>query len=164
MTNPPIRRHFVSDRVPWTARRQSGPSGIQFVNAFGEERVLPLEHSELPTDDQMASASERQLEAWLEHARREPQPNTALTAVERALLRRIAEMGGRCTFRPDGPGALAYRIFEEGIVSVLFALRSKQLVTIEAERIWATSEPGQVRFSAVTVQLTDFGQERSRSR
>jgi hypothetical protein len=156
MTDPPTRRRFVSERVSWTARRQSRPSGIRFVSAFGEERVLPLEPAELPTEEQLVAASERQLEDWLVQSRRKL--GAELTAAERALLRRITEVGGRYTFRPDGQGTLAYRVFNEGIVSVLLSLQAKHLVTIQAEGTESVSQRGApARFTAITAELTDAG-------
>jgi hypothetical protein len=64
-----VRRHFMCDHVGWTARRNSHSSGIQFLSAFGEERLLPIDRSALPTDVQMASASEAQLQDWLRRSR-----------------------------------------------------------------------------------------------
>ena len=158
MTETPVRRHFVSQRVAWTARRISLPSGIRFVSAFGEARVLPLERSELPTDEQMAAASERQLEDWLVHSRRSFTPK--LTAVERALLERLAEVGGRYTFRPDGSSTLAYRIFDDGIPATLLSLQAKWLVTIDVRGTQNVTQPdATTRYTAVTAQITALGLE-----
>lgn len=71
MAEVPVQRHFVFERVRWTACRQSKPPGIRFLSAFGEERVLRLDRSALPTDAQLASAPEKELQDWLGRSQRE---------------------------------------------------------------------------------------------
>ena len=82
----------------------------------------------------------------------------ALSAAERELLERIAEVGGRYTFQPDGSSIIAHRIFAEGLLSVLLALEEKQLITLtppgtEVVRV----SLGRGRFVPMTAELTDAG-------
>jgi hypothetical protein len=83
-----------------------------------------------------------------------------LTRPERALLQRLAQVGGRYTFKPDGESVIALRAFEEGIVAVLLSLYEKQLVHIASGGTAVASVPGQpVRFTEITAELTDAGRE-----
>lgn len=83
-----------------------------------------------------------------------------LTDAERALLRRLAAVGGRHTFRPDGENLLAFRAFEEGIVASLLSLQRKHLVHIDPAATDLVAVPGQPdRFSRITAELTDLGRE-----
>jgi hypothetical protein len=86
-----------------------------------------------------------------------------LTPGERSLLRRLAAVGGRYTFRPDGESTLALRVFDEGTVTALLTLDIKRLVRVvmlESELWCRQGEP--VRFASVTVQLTNAGWEEAR--
>ena len=86
-----------------------------------------------------------------------------LTRAERALLQRLAEVGGRYTFRPDSENALARRAFEEGILTTLVSLQEKQLVRLDTGAIQVIQEPGRpVRFASVTAELTEAGRARRR--
>jgi hypothetical protein len=85
---------------------------------------------------------------------------TQLSPVERDLLRRLAEVGGRYTFRPDGSSIIAQRVFAEGILSVLLSLEDKLLVRLDprgTEIVAGSLETN--RFVAVTAELTDSGRE-----
>jgi hypothetical protein len=76
---------------------------------------------------------------------------------ELSLLRRLAQVGGRYTFRPDGEDQLAQRAFEEGIIADVRSLHAKGLVHLDS----AASEYGMRgqlhRLIALTVELTDAG-------
>jgi len=86
-----------------------------------------------------------------------------LTRAERALLQRLAEVGGRYTFRPDGENALVLRVFEEGVLATLVSLHEKQLVRFDTGAIEVIQEPGRpVRFASVTAELTEAGRARLR--
>jgi hypothetical protein len=86
-----------------------------------------------------------------------------LTRAERALLQRLAEAGGRYTFRPDGENALALRAFEVGILATLVSLQEKQLVRLDTGAIEVIQEPARpVRFASVTAELTEAGRARLR--
>lgn len=86
-----------------------------------------------------------------------------MTSAERSLVRRLAEVGGRYTFRPDGESTLALRVFDDRIVTSLLTLDVKQLVHVvmlESELWCRQGEP--VRFASITVQLTNAGWEEAR--
>ncbi len=68
MTYVPVQRHFTCERIAWTARRQVRPPAIRFRSAFGEVRWLRLD--EVLTEEQLASASEKQLHDWLRRSQR----------------------------------------------------------------------------------------------
>ena len=72
MGEAPVQRYFLSERVAWTARRSSKPPSIRFLSGFGEQRILRLEGAALPSEEQLASASQQQLEDWLARSQREP--------------------------------------------------------------------------------------------
>ena len=72
MADYPVQRHFIHERIAWTAQRQSSPSAILFRSAFDEVRLLRLDGTALPTEEQLASASEMQLQDWLARSQREP--------------------------------------------------------------------------------------------
>lgn len=83
-----------------------------------------------------------------------------VTDAERALLGRLAEVGGRYTFKPDGENVLAWSVFEEAIVAVLRALHGKRLVRIDSDASELIRVAGQrVRFASLTAELTDAGRE-----
>jgi hypothetical protein len=83
-----------------------------------------------------------------------------LTAAERSLLRRLADVGGRYTFKPDGEPLIAYRAFVEGIVAVLLSLQQKQLVRIEEVETHMTTLPDHPRrIAAIIAELTSAGRE-----
>jgi hypothetical protein len=67
---------------------------------------------------------------------------TGLSRPERELLRRLADVGGKYTFRPDGETAIARRAFEQGIVATLFSLQEKQLLTIDMHESTGVTLPG----------------------
>ena len=71
MADYSVQRHFIYERVAWTAQRQSSPSAIRFRSAFDEVRLLRLDGPALPTEAQVASASEMQLQDWLAQSQRE---------------------------------------------------------------------------------------------
>jgi hypothetical protein len=82
----------------------------------------------------------------------------ALSGAEREILGRIAEVGGRYTFQPDGSSIIAHRIFAEGMLSVLLALEEKRLISLTppgAELVRVAL--GLRRFVPTTAQLTDAG-------
>lgn len=86
-----------------------------------------------------------------------------LTPAERSLLQRLAEVGGRYTFRPDGEDTLALRVFDEGIVTTSLTLDVKHLVRVvmRESELWSRlGEP--VRFASIVVQLTAAGWEEAR--
>ena len=86
-----------------------------------------------------------------------------LTSAERSLLRRLAEVGGRYTFRPDGESMLALRVFDQGIVTALLTLDVKHLVRILMQDSELWSRPGEpVRFASIAVQHTDTGWQAAR--
>jgi hypothetical protein len=58
-------------------------------------------------------------------------PEESVGPAEMALLRRLAQVGGRYTFRPEGEGRVAQRAFEEGIVADVRRLYGKGLVRID---------------------------------
>jgi hypothetical protein len=68
VTYVPVQRHFTCERIGWTARRQVRPPAIRFRSAFGEVRLLRLEDA--LTEEQLASASEKQLHDWLRRSQR----------------------------------------------------------------------------------------------
>jgi hypothetical protein len=81
-----------------------------------------------------------------------------LSRAERELLRRLSEVGGKYTFRPDGETAIARRAFENGIVATLLSLQEKQLVAIdmhESTRVTLPGQPG--HFTSMVVELTPAG-------
>jgi hypothetical protein len=81
-----------------------------------------------------------------------------LSRAERELLRRLAEIGGKYTFRPDGETAISRRAFEQGIVATLLSLQEKRLVAIdmhESTRVTLPGQPG--HFTSIVVELTDAG-------
>jgi hypothetical protein len=81
-----------------------------------------------------------------------------LTPAERSLLQRLAEVGGRYRFRPDGEGTLARRVFDDGIVTTLLTLDVKHFVRILLEESELWCRPGEpARFASITVQLTAAG-------
>lgn len=83
-----------------------------------------------------------------------------LSSAERSLLRRLAEVGDRYTFKPDGEPLIAYKAFVEGIVSVLLSLQEKRLVRIEEVKTHMTTFPDHPRrIAAITVELTRAGLE-----
>jgi hypothetical protein len=83
-----------------------------------------------------------------------------LSAAERSLLRRLADVGGRHTFKPDGEPLIKYRVFVEGIVSVLLALQQKELVRIDEVETHMTAQPEHPRrIAGITVELTAAGRE-----
>ncbi len=82
------------------------------------------------------------------------------TRAERDLLRRLGEVGGRYTFRPDGESLLAFRIFEEGIAAVLLSLEIKRLVRFDSSASELMRVPGHgLRFASLTAELTEAGRE-----
>jgi hypothetical protein len=77
---------------------------------------------------------------------------------ELALLRRLAQVGGRYTFRPDGENLRSYRAFEQEIVSVLLGLHGKQLVQIDPQGTEVVALPGQPgRFAKITAEIMEAG-------
>lgn len=72
MADYQVQRHFVYERIAWTAQRQASPSAIVLRSAFDEVRLLRLDGPALPTEEQLASASELQLHDWLARSQREP--------------------------------------------------------------------------------------------
>jgi hypothetical protein len=85
---------------------------------------------------------------------------TGLSRPERELLRRLADVGGKYTFRPDGETAIARRAFEQGIVATLFSLQEKQLLTIDMHESTGVTLPGEPgHFTSIVVELTDAGRK-----
>ena len=76
---------------------------------------------------------------------------------EIALLRRIAQVGGCHTFRPDGEGRLAQRAFEEGIVADVRRLYEKGLVRIDLAASEFSAGNQGTELGALTVELTPAG-------
>jgi hypothetical protein len=88
----------------------------------------------------------------------EMQPD--LTAAELGILRRLARVGGRQTFRPDGASTIAYRLFDEGILSVLLSLEEKGLVRLDPRGTEVAVKPGEPgRFTAITAEITEAGRK-----
>ncbi len=85
-------------------------------------------------------------------------PAVELGDAERALLRRLAEIGGRYRFQPDGESLLALKAFEEGILTVLLSLQDKQLIRVDrdaSELIWLPGDRS--RIATLTAELTNAG-------
>src|SRR5688572_24401751 len=81
-----------------------------------------------------------------------------LTDAERALLRRLAEIGGRYRFQPDGDSLLALRAFEEGVLAVLLSLQDNQLIRVDRDASELIMLPGdRGRVASVTAELTNAG-------
>jgi hypothetical protein len=83
-----------------------------------------------------------------------------LSRAERELLRRLVEIGGKYTFRPDGEAAIARRTFEQGIVATLMSPQEKRLVAVdmhESTRVTLPSQPG--HFTSIVVELTEAGRK-----
>ena len=84
-------------------------------------------------------------------------PGESVGPAEMALLRRLAQVGGRYTFRPDGHGRLAQRAFQEGIVADVPRLYEKGLVRIDlAASEYSAGRQG-TELAALTVELTPAG-------
>jgi hypothetical protein len=84
-------------------------------------------------------------------------PEESVGPAEEALLRRLAQVGGRYTFRPDGNGRLAQRAFEEGIVADVRRLYEKGLVRVDlAASAFSAGRQG-TELAALTVELTPAG-------
>jgi hypothetical protein len=83
-----------------------------------------------------------------------------LSRAERDLLRRLADVGGKYTFRPDGETATARRAFEQGIITTLLSLHEKQLIRINTQESIRVTLPGQPEhFTSISVELTEEGQK-----
>jgi hypothetical protein len=81
-----------------------------------------------------------------------------LTAPERLLLRLLAEVGGRYTFRPDGATRAAYAAFNQDVVTRLQSLQSKGWIRIDlpGSRVLGLSRSGR-RYASVAVEMTEVG-------
>jgi hypothetical protein len=77
MAEVPVQRHFVTETAVWIVRHAQRESGLLFVNEASEVRLLRLDGTELPTEDQLACASEMQLKHWL--SRTHPLPRSRAT-------------------------------------------------------------------------------------
>jgi hypothetical protein len=89
---------------------------------------------------------------------------TDLTDAERALLRRLREVGGLYTFRPDGESLMARRIFAEGMARVLLGLFGKGLVRVDPQATEVVDVPGAPPgqpgvITTITAELTETGRE-----
>jgi hypothetical protein len=85
-------------------------------------------------------------------------PGMELRGAERARLRRLAEIGGRYRFRPDGDSLLALRAFEEGILAVLLSRQDKQLIRVDRDATDLICLPGdRIRIATITAGLTNTG-------
>jgi hypothetical protein len=83
-----------------------------------------------------------------------------LTPAEAGLLRRVDQISGRYTFRTDASSSIAYRLFEEGVLSVLRSLEKKGLVHLDPAWDRGSRWPGESgRFAAITVEITEAGRE-----
>lgn len=82
----------------------------------------------------------------------------SLTGPERELLERIAEVGGRYTFQPDGSSIIAQRVFAEGILRVLLSLEERQFISLTPPGTEVVRMSLEVRrFLPMAAQLTDAG-------
>ena len=84
-------------------------------------------------------------------------PEESVGPAEMALLRRLAQVGGRYTFRPDGEGRLAQRAFEEGIVADVRRLYEKGLVRVDLVATSFSAGEERPELTALTVELTTEG-------
>jgi hypothetical protein len=84
-------------------------------------------------------------------------PEESVGPAELALLRRLAHVGGRYTFRPDGQGRLAQRAFDEGIVADVRRLYEKGLVRIDLAASAFSAGGEGTELAALTVELTPAG-------
>jgi hypothetical protein len=84
-----------------------------------------------------------------------------LTRAERSLLRLIAEIGGRYTFRPDGGTRAAYAAFNRDTIAVLQSLQSKGFVAIDLDRSRPLGLRGSTRrYASMAVEMTQRGYRR----
>ena len=98
------------------------------------------------------------LAAWPSLAARAGMSETSVRPAELELLRRIDQVGGRYTFRPDGESRIAYRVFEEGVVSVVLSLSAKGFVRLDPDATEITSVQGQRnRVAAIAAEVTEAG-------
>jgi hypothetical protein len=84
-------------------------------------------------------------------------PEESVGPAEMALLRRLAQVGGRYTFRPDGEGRLAQRAFEEGIVADVRRLYEKGLVRVDLLATAFSAGRQGPELTTLTVELTTEG-------
>ena len=84
-------------------------------------------------------------------------PEESIGPPEMALLRRLAQVGGRYTFRPDGEGRVAQRAFEEGIVADVRRLYEKGLVRVDLVGTSFAAGGRGTELTALTVELTAAG-------
>jgi hypothetical protein len=80
-----------------------------------------------------------------------------LSVAERLLLQRLADVGGRYKFGPDGRDRSAYAAFNRDVVSLLRSLESKGLIEIDRQRSRAIGLHASGCYASVTVQLTAAG-------
>ncbi len=81
-----------------------------------------------------------------------------LTDAGCALLRCLADIGGRYRFQPAGDSRPALSAFEEGILAVVLSLEDEQLIRVDrdaSELIWLPGD--RIRIATITVELTAAG-------
>jgi hypothetical protein len=81
-----------------------------------------------------------------------------ITHVERGVLRRLMQAGGRYTFRPEGSGNAAHQAFHRDVVRILQSLQAKHFVTIDESASRPIRMPGREgEYASITAALTDAG-------